>query len=92
MLFVIIGHDTRDTSELRPRHRPAHLAHLEALERAGRLIMAGPLTDGAGSLIIVDVESQAEAWETVARDPYVQNGVFESIDIHPFVQVFPKTQ
>jgi len=89
MLFVIIGRDARGAKELRPVHRPAHLAHLGRIERVGRLVLAGPLTDGAGSLIVVDAESQAEAWETVASDPYVQNGIFENVEVHPFLQVFP---
>ncbi len=92
MLFVILAHDARDSTERRPVHRPAHLAHLEELERAGKLTLAGPLTDGSGSLIIVEAESQSEVWETMARDPYVQNGIFEKIEVHPFLQVFPKAK
>jgi hypothetical protein len=57
---------------------------------AGQLVLAGPLTDGAGSLIVVDVDSHAAAWESVARDPYICNGIFERVEIHPFLQVFPK--
>lgn len=92
MLFVIIGHDSRVAAERRPVHRPAHLAHLEEMEKAGRLVLAGPLTDGAGSLIVVDVESDAEAWESVAVDPYFRNGIFESVEVHPFLRVFPKAR
>lgn len=91
MLFVILAHDARGAAERRPVHRPAHLTHLEEIDRQGRLVLAGPLTDGAGSLIVVHADSQAEVWETVARDPYVQNGIFERIEIHPFLQVFPKS-
>jgi uncharacterized protein YciI len=90
MLFVIIGHDARDAIEKRPKYRPAHLQHLAPLESEGRIALAGPLTDGAGSLIVVEAESAAEVWELVARDPYVVNGIFESVDVHPFVQVFPQ--
>lgn len=90
MLFVIIGHDARDAKEKRPQFRPAHLAHLEPLAHTGKLRLAGPLTDGAGSLIVVDADSLSAVWELVARDPYVTNGVFERVDVHPFLQVFPK--
>lgn len=90
MLFVIIGHDSRDAKEKRPQHRPAHLAHLEPLAQRGKVVLAGPLTDGAGSLIVVDAESLADAWNLVGRDPYVTNGIFERVEVHPFVQVFPK--
>ena len=91
MLFVIIGHDARDAKEKRPLHRPAHLAHLEPLVQAGRVILAGPLTDGAGSLIVVEAESLGAVWEVVGRDPYVANGIFERVEVHPFLQGFPHT-
>jgi uncharacterized protein YciI len=89
MLFVIIGHDARDAKEKRPLHRPAHLAHLEPLSQAGKVILAGPLTDGAGSLIVVDAESLAAVWNLVGGDPYVTNGIFERVEVHPFLRVFP---
>ena len=92
MLFVIIGHDARDAKEKRPLHRPAHLAHLEPLAAAGKVPLAGPLTDGAGSLIVVEAESLAAAWELVGRDPYVTNGIFERVEVHPFMRVFPRTE
>ena len=90
MLFVIIGRDARNSADLRPQHRPAHLQHLEKIEAEGRLVLAGPLTDGAGSLIVVEAEDAAAAWAAVAADPYVQNGVFEDVEVHPFVRVFAK--
>ena len=92
MLFVIIGHDARDAKEKRPLHRPAHLAHLEPLAQAGRIPLAGPLTDGAGSLIVVEADSLAAVWDLVARDPYVTNGIFERVEVHPFMRVFPPAE
>jgi uncharacterized protein YciI len=89
MLFVIIGHDARDAKDKRPTHRPAHLAHLEPLDRAGKVALAGPLTDGAGSLIVIEADSLAAVWELVGRDPYVTNGIFERVEVHPFTRVFP---
>ena len=90
-LFVIIGHDAPDAKEKRPLHRPAHLAHLEPLAQAGKVLLAGPFTDGSGSLIVIDAASRAAAWELVARDPYVINGVFNRVELKPFMQVFPRT-
>ena len=92
MLFVIIGHDARGAAEKRPLHRPAHLAHLEPLAQAGKVVLAGPLTDGAGRLIVVDAESLAAVWSLVGRDPYVVNGIFERVEVHPFTRVFPRAE
>ena len=89
MLFVIIGRDTRDARQKRPDIRPTHLAYFESLYKAGRVVLAGPLTDGAGSLIVLQADSLAEAWRLMMQDPYIASGVFESVEIHPFNRVFP---
>lgn len=89
MLFVIIGYDGPDGARLRPTVRPAHLKNLEPLVAQGRMIIGGPLTDGAGSLMIVDMESEAEASELANHDPYLTQGVFERIEVHPFRKVLP---
>jgi hypothetical protein len=90
-LFVIIGHDAPDGKDKRPQHRPAHLRHIEPLAQAGKVLLAGPFTDGSGSLIVIDAESREAVWNVVARDPYVVNGVFNRVEVKPFLQVFPKT-
>lgn len=89
MLFVIIGRDSPDAKRLRPELRPAHLDHLGRYDREGRVRIAGPLTDGTGSLIVIDATDEAEARQIADTDPYRTGGVFERVEIHPFVQVFP---
>jgi uncharacterized protein len=63
---------------------------LEPLAQAGRIVVAGPFTDGTGSLIVIDAASREAVWELVARDPYVTSGVFNHVEVKPFLQVFPK--
>ena len=89
MLFVIIGRDGPEAKALRPTIRSAHLAHLEIYHRQGRVKLAGPLTDGAGSLIVIDAADLADVRRIADADPYVTGGVFASVEIHPFMQVFP---
>ena len=89
MLYVIIGHDAPDAREKRPQVRPAHLAHLEPLSRAGRVKLAGPFLDRTGSLIVIEADSLTEVWALVARDPYVTEGVFDRVEVKPFRQVMP---
>lgn len=91
MKFVILGFDGPDGEAKRKLHRPAHLAYLEPLDVKGRVILAGPLTDKTGSLIVLEAESLEEVRAFTAADPYVTFGVFSRVEIHPFVQVFPKT-
>jgi uncharacterized protein len=90
MLFVIIGQDGPDGARLRPSVRPAHLANLRPLVEQGRVVIAGPFTDGSGSLIIVDMESEADALAFAQNDPYTTGGVFERVEVKPFRRVFPE--
>lgn len=89
MKFVIIGHDGPDGEAKRKMHRTAHLANLEKLNKQGRVILAGPLTDKAGSLLVLEFDTREEAEEFARQDPYAIHGVFASLEIHPFTQVFP---
>ncbi|MCE7976441.1 MAG: hypothetical protein DYH03_04610 [Nitrospira sp. NTP1] len=57
MKFVILGFDGPEGQAKRKIHRAAHLAKLEPLDRQGRVLLAGPFTDLAGSLIIIDTLS-----------------------------------
>ena len=91
MKFVILGFDGPDGEAKRTIHRPAHLANLEPLVRQGRVVLAGPLTDKTGSLIVIEAESLAEAEAFARTDPYTVYGVFARVEVHPFLQVFPKT-
>ncbi|HJU28419.1 MAG TPA: YciI family protein [Candidatus Binataceae bacterium] len=89
MLFVIIGHDGPNGASLRPTVRPAHLENLRPLVERGKMIIGGPFTDGSGSLMIVDLDSEAEAREFAQNDPYTRQGVFERVEVKPFRKVVP---
>lgn len=100
MLYVLIGEDVANSLELRQKARPAHLLRIEALQAQGRLVLAGPFpavdspspgpAGFSGSLIIAEFGSQAEAEAWLRADPYVEQGIFGSTSVRPFVQVFPK--
>lgn len=99
MLYVIIGHDAPGSLETRRRVRARHLERIGELVAAGRVAIAGPcpVADSpepgaagySGSVIIAEFESLAGAREWVAGDPYVTEGVFETWDVRPFIQVLP---
>ena len=90
MLFVIIGRDSAQAKELRPKLRPAHLAYLADVGRNNRIVLAGPLTDGAGSLIVLDASDETQVRAIADRDPYRTGGVFGEVEVHPFLQVIPE--
>ncbi|NGZ03293.1 MAG: hypothetical protein CV090_09615 [Nitrospira sp. WS238] len=89
MKFVILGFDGPDGQAKRKLHRPAHLAGLESLNRAGKIILAGPFTDQTGSLIIIEADSIEEAQKIASEDSYTIHGIFERVEVHPFQQVLP---
>jgi uncharacterized protein YciI len=89
MLYVIIGHDSPNAKELRPQLRARHLEHLDEFDKRGRIVLAGPLTDGYGSLIVLEADDIEEVRRIAEADPYRQGGVFEQVEIHPFLQVLP---
>ncbi|RMD83893.1 MAG: hypothetical protein D6815_05435 [Candidatus Dadabacteria bacterium] len=92
MLYVLIGRDGPHGAALRPKLRGDHLAYLSELCRQGRVRLAGPMTDGSGSLVILDVPSEEEARRIAAGDPYARGGVFAEVEIHPFRRVLPETE
>ena len=69
------------------------------LQAEGRVALAGPLPaidnedPGAagftGSLIVAEFESLAAAEAWINADPYVTQGVFETVVVEPFKQVMP---
>ena len=99
MLYAIVGEDREDSLAARLAARPAHLERLQALQNAGRLILAGPYPaiDSAdpgpagftGSLIVAEFASldAAQAWADA--DPYVAAGVYARVTVKPFRKVFP---
>jgi uncharacterized protein len=99
MLYALTGEDAPGALPKRLEARPAHLARLEALKSAGRLVLAGPCpaidspdpgpAGFSGSLIVAEFASleDAEAW--MADDPYVRQGVFARTAVKPFKRVLP---
>jgi hypothetical protein len=90
MLFVIIGRDGPNGKSLRPGLRPAHLEHVRRYVPGGHIVLAGPLSDGAGSMLVVDFETIEDVDAMMKVDPYMMGGVFESVEVHPFLRVFPE--
>ncbi len=91
MKFVILGWDGPEGQRLRPQHRPAHLERLQDLEAQGRLICAGPFGDQTGSLVMIEADSLQDAEAFAQEDPYLKEGIFERVEVHPFTHVLPKT-
>ncbi len=93
MLYVIFCTDKADHAPLRTATRPDHLDYLDGFE--DRLVTAGPtLTDDGegmnGGLLVVDFPDREAAEDFARGDPYAKAGLFESVVIRPWKQVYPK--
>ena len=99
MLYSIVGEDIVNSLSARQSARPAHVARLEALQNAGRLVVAGPnpaidsndpATAGfTGSIIIAEFSGLEEAKAWADADPYITAGVYQNVTVKPFKQAFP---
>jgi len=98
MLYLIYAQDVPNSLENRLSVRPAHLARLQALRDAGRLVVAGPnpaidsydpgSAGFSGSTVIAEFASLADAQAWAEQDPYVAAGVYGDVTVKPFKQVF----
>ncbi|MGX6604505.1 YciI family protein [Micromonosporaceae bacterium Da 78-11] len=57
--------------------RDQHLAYIEGLEKRGLVVSAGRQDPPVGGVLLFDVDTEAEALELIADDPYVLQGVAE---------------
>ena len=88
MRYALICLDKPNALQTRVENRPAHLEHLQS---TGVVEQAGPFIDAAGqmcgSLIVLNVDSKAEAEAWAAADPYAKAGLFASVMIQEWKRV-----
>lgn len=99
MLYVVIGTDNPDSLQRRLAARPDHLARLNELKAAGRLVLAGPFpaidsddpgpAGFSGSLIVAEFESLTAAQEWADADPFIKAGVYSQVSVKPFRKTLP---
>ncbi len=99
MLYAVISEDCEGSLADRLKARPAHLARLEQLQEAGRLVLAGPhpAIDSpdpgpagfSGSLVVAEFASLEDAQAWADADPYVAAGVYAQVTVKPFKKVLP---
>jgi len=99
MYYAILANDSPDSSAKRAATRARHLEYVGVLVDAGRILLAGPhpAIDSpdpgpagmSGSLIVAEFESLEAARCWAEQDPYSLEGVFETVDVKPFLKVVP---
>jgi len=99
MWYVFNATDADNSLDNRIKYRPEHLARLNKLINEGRLLLAGayPAIDNIdpgengfkGSLIVAEFDSLEEAKSWSDKEPFLQHGIYTSIDIKPFKKSLP---
>jgi len=99
MWYVIYSKDKENALEARLNARADHLERVNAMVDEGRILLAGPrpAIDSPdpgpagfdGSLIVAEFDSLQQAREWAETDPYVLAGVYESVEVTPFIKVLP---
>jgi len=88
MRYALICHDKPGHLDVRKANREAHLAYVA---ETGVVEMAGPLLSDedemCGSLVILSVDSRAEARAWADADPYARAGLFDSVTAMPWKKV-----
>ena len=86
MLYALYCRDADGAGDVRRANREAHLAYARDSDV---IRMAGPLLadDGEtmiGSLFVIEVDDLDAVERFRAADPYVQAGLFDRVEVHPF--------
>lgn len=88
MRVAVICIDKPNSLNVRMANRAAHVEHLKS---SAIIELAGPFVDAngdmCGSMLVLSVQSLAEAKEWLAEDAYTKAGLFSSVDIREWKKV-----
>ena len=83
--FVVRAYDGKGMLEKRLEVRPRHLEGMERIRQ--HVVCAGGLLDDEGkmkgSMLVMEFESHQELDEYLDNEPYVQEHVWEKIEVEP---------
>jgi len=86
MYFIVYAKDKPGHTEMRATNRPDHVAWLKSWS----VPVAGPLLADdnetmIGSMLIVEGNSREEVEAMLPNDPYAKAGLFESVEVRPWI-------
>jgi len=88
MSFFVLEYRYGDL-DARARVRPDHLAYVRSLHENGTVVLAGPVGDGSGAMMVLQVGSAEEDARVVEGDPYTAAGVGVDHVLRPWNVVIP---
>lgn len=88
MSFFVLEYRYADLAA-RARVRPDHLAYALSLHKKGTVVLAGPVGDGSGAMMVLRVDSEEEARRVIRDDPYTAAEVGVDHVLRPWNVVIP---
>lgn len=86
--YALIYTVVDDYMDRRPQYRAQHLQLAQEAHQRGELILGGALGDPPHRALLVFRGADASIAENFARnDPYVQNGLVDRWEVHPWAVV-----
>jgi uncharacterized protein YciI len=89
MQFLVTGRDSTDEGALdrRMAARPAHIEMCDALFNDGTLLFGVALKNDEGTMVgssmVFEVDSREHLDRVLAAEPYVQQKVWQTVDVQP---------
>lgn len=90
MQFILIAYDGTEAEALdrRMKVRQEHLDKIEILKKSGEFIFGGAILDNngkmIGSTILYEFQDRKNLDDYLKNEPYMTNGVWKKVEIHPF--------
>lgn len=90
MQFLLIAYDAADSGagDRRMKSRAEHLEKIALVKKAGKFLFGGAILDDdgrmTGSMILYETADRKELDQLLLDEPYINNKVWDKIDIRPF--------
>ena len=85
MYFILFYKTVENYVEKRAPYRTEHLAHAQAAQERGEIVLAGALDAPAdGAILVFWGQDDTAARAFAENDPYVQNGLITSWEVRPW--------
>ncbi|MDQ4489438.1 YciI family protein [Sinomonas sp. ASV486] len=88
MPVFAVTYEYTDDAAGRDEHRPEHVAFLSGQHEAGRLVVSGPTSNGAGALLVFAGESADDVAALLDADPFRREGLIARRTITPWKPFF----
>lgn len=91
-LYAITYEYSDSTASRRDEVRSVHVEFLQECFNDGRLLVSGPVDDGAGALLIITGKDESDALGLMDNDPFFKNNLITERGIRKWGVVFGKAK